>query len=578
MNRYIRLMNQKNRHYEIFRLLIMTMVIGMLASCSNYRVKDKLKIADKVIESRPDSSLKLLRSIDSKDLGSHFNSAYFTLLYYQARYKCEEPIDSDSALMVASDYFRQSNNRRLLGRALYYIADRNYDEGELRKSIYNCREAYEISKETGDPLLRARTSDLLGLIYNQVHNYTKAAELHYEAAEYFGIAGKPENRLFSLCDYANAISKDHPGKAKTILDSILNIAIATKDSKLNSYASNFLLPFRLEDNRMQDVNEYLANERDYKISGTGQNDSIYLALHYLNTGEMKKAKTVLDEISKNNLDMADENELMVCYATYYYGIGDYKNSTEFLDSARRIRNRHLRDIYMQSVYDVENDFYARKTEMERMHNRDLRIINAISIVAVFVTFLLVLVIILLKKKREKERFELRLLEYKLQADQNLEQYEEETNNLNSSLIESHKELNELRGRIEKLFIDKARIVGNLYQKYYSSKKQGALAVGRIKEIENELESLLGKEDRMQLYGELNFYLNGQLDILGERIPKLTEEDLLLYGLSVSQFGIKAIAFYLGVSSDTIYKRRLRLKKKIEESNIENKEAYLKNLS
>ena len=77
-----------------------------LGSCHGKRTSDyRLKMADAIMNSTPDSALALLKTINRDSLDEELQ-AWHALLYTKATDKCYRPIADDSLISRAVDYSR----------------------------------------------------------------------------------------------------------------------------------------------------------------------------------------------------------------------------------------------------------------------------------------------------------------------------------------------------------------------------------------------------------------------------------------------------------------------------------------
>ncbi len=103
----------------LMTLLVLAMMVG---GCEKRQPYDSRLVAvDSIMRHDPDSALALLKNMNSADLVTAGDQAYFALLLTQARYRCYVVATSDSTINVALDYYRHHDNEReKLTRAYIY--------------------------------------------------------------------------------------------------------------------------------------------------------------------------------------------------------------------------------------------------------------------------------------------------------------------------------------------------------------------------------------------------------------------------------------------------------------------------
>ena len=83
-------------------------------------VDKRLVLADTLMWVNPDSSLAILKSINSNSLQGDENQAYYALLLTQAEFRCNIPLTSDTLISKAVEYYSDNHNREHYTRALLY--------------------------------------------------------------------------------------------------------------------------------------------------------------------------------------------------------------------------------------------------------------------------------------------------------------------------------------------------------------------------------------------------------------------------------------------------------------------------
>ena len=103
----------------LMTLLALAMMVG---GCEKQQPYDSRLVAvDSIMRQDPDSALALLEGMNSADLATAGDQAYYALLLTQARYRCYVVATSDSTINTALDYYRHHDNEReKLTRACIY--------------------------------------------------------------------------------------------------------------------------------------------------------------------------------------------------------------------------------------------------------------------------------------------------------------------------------------------------------------------------------------------------------------------------------------------------------------------------
>ena len=144
----------------------------LLAACSF--VPDELKIADQLIESKPDSALKILQNIKSQNLNSDSNRALYGLLMFHALDNNSKPLQPDSLLDFSTSYYLKKNDQSRLAECYFY-------KGRKFKSVSKYEDATLLYLKSLDCLGNKNDYNLLGKIYADM-GYICSIQLDHKEA------------------------------------------------------------------------------------------------------------------------------------------------------------------------------------------------------------------------------------------------------------------------------------------------------------------------------------------------------------------------------------------------------------
>lgn len=102
-----------------------------LFSCSPSVKNPVLLSADSLMETHPDSALSILESISSPQKLSRAERAYYAVLLTQAKHKNYIPLEDDSLIKTAVEYYGDRKKSINAARAHYYLGATYYDKGRM---------------------------------------------------------------------------------------------------------------------------------------------------------------------------------------------------------------------------------------------------------------------------------------------------------------------------------------------------------------------------------------------------------------------------------------------------------------
>ena len=116
--------------------MLLAVVCSLLAACGTDPVEQWLNRAEECMEVNADSALRCLQYIEGTGACSDEQRARYALLRTQAMHKCGIPLESDSLINTAVDYYIQSDDRHRLALSLLY-------KGLVHKENHQVEQAVE---------------------------------------------------------------------------------------------------------------------------------------------------------------------------------------------------------------------------------------------------------------------------------------------------------------------------------------------------------------------------------------------------------------------------------------------------
>lgn len=170
--------------HPILSFFFLLLLFSTLFSCRpNHSSYDMLMRAETVIDKYPDSSLVLLRKVNSGALDKSDNARY-CLLMTKALFKNSIPIVSDSLISIALDYYNNSGDSLKKAETYFYF-------GQVNADMKNSKLAMESLLKAADFASYTRNYKLLYLIYYYLGDlhlneflYGPAIKMHQKALSY----------------------------------------------------------------------------------------------------------------------------------------------------------------------------------------------------------------------------------------------------------------------------------------------------------------------------------------------------------------------------------------------------------
>ena len=148
----------------IVALAAMVMV-GCAGREKNREVDRDLNAAESLMESQPDSALRMLQRIDTLATLSGERRARHALLLSQAYHKNYIDLTDDSLISIAVDYYAQTDNAHYRLLSYHYLGAIYLNAGQYGPALHAALNAHDQAVESGDTVNLVRIESLLGRIY-----------------------------------------------------------------------------------------------------------------------------------------------------------------------------------------------------------------------------------------------------------------------------------------------------------------------------------------------------------------------------------------------------------------------------
>lgn len=557
----------------IFLLSLVSGVVSCQRSSSPYPYS--LRYADSLMEISPERTLAYLRKLDVSTYSAG-DRAYFSLLLTQATDKNFLPLlPCDSLIDAALDYYAKKDGINWAKAWLYkgrIQKQMNMTEQAL-KSYFTAFQGVEGNTEE-ELKLKGMLYEDMGSIYLHQSLYQKAFDAFYRSYQCDSLLNDHKVLIYSLSNMGWVrVVEGKEKEALFYLDQALELALALKDSV---FMSNIYQRMSLNCENVDSAFMYARLAENYL---TEKNDSISYYSLWLTFGELYLDKQELDSAEyylKRTLDIADfKRKILASYS---------------LAEVEKIRGNYQRAFEYQSYYgdNIDSIFSLNKaSEIERLaykydseakvakeKERHRLLVQQLCYGGVL--FVLVIAIIFQRIYRRRRIAQLlyeqriaHLNEQTALSQLQIERLEAQISALKQSDMEREQEIALKQAELCRVIDEKARLRNCLFaetsifkriQELSSQAKPGQDGVKRDPKV------LLIKEQE-QLKGVLFDIYDDYIRYLKDTYPKITDDDCIYCCLKLCEFDDQTIAYCFGnVSRQIVAQRRLRLKKKMVETN------------
>ena len=542
--------------------LLYILPVIILTNCTAIDVRKTLNDVETYIAECPDSALSVLESIDTTSLTTKGLRAHHALLHAMALDKNYIDVTDDSLALTAVNYFQKRGPKKNYARSLYYLALSYYYNEQYDKSIIELSKA-ETLAEKYDSLYLGFSKVLQADIHSINHDeqaeleaLIQALNVYYQLNEeyYINVA---KNRLA-----ASYINNEKYDEARMLLDELIESHELNKRMKIKAIGDYaFLMATR------PDANYSIASECYEKVAseegGKYMSAQDYWVWAYAlsEIGDFDRSRKIVDAMKQIDssgtayhfMYMIAKNE------------GDTEKALDYLEQFCDRNNDEVVQILKQSISGIQKDFYQSQYEIADFKAAN-RLLVMICIITAAILLVAISAILLIRYRRKKEHEKEQYIRYAEEVNRQLRDFKQNTYSL-------------LQKKYISIYKSKYETLGSLFDQYMQS--GGRIDSERIvyKKVVSLIDELRGEiENSEDFEAMLDADLDGIMTKLHTELPDLKKKDFSLFGYLALGFDATIISHFMDCTVNTIYIRKSRLKKAIEESDADHKQLFMEVIS
>lgn len=286
---YRKMISSRSMH-----LVIVLIAIMILVACERQPpISDQMDIAEKLMNSKPDSALVILENIPVSNLKSKEVSARYALLKSMALDKNYIDTTTFDVLQPAIDYYLENGTPDEMLRTYYYQGRIYQNQGDDDSAMQSFMNGCDLRKVVTDSLLLAHTLVAQGTLFLEQYKTTEFIHNNIAAAKLYGAIGKD---LFEIKSYTNAIDGYVMNNNKFAADSLISVcmSLVQKNPDGEPYLFSSLLSYTIEFCSVNDIKAFLDKYHDMELT---KDETIDFAQGYSKVGEYDKAVKYLSKIT-----------------------------------------------------------------------------------------------------------------------------------------------------------------------------------------------------------------------------------------------------------------------------------------
>lgn len=504
-----------------------------------------LMAADSMMWSYPDSSLLVLEQIPaSRELRGE-ERALYALLLTQARYKSCVPLENDSLIRIAVDYYQGSKEKERLAQAYFYRECVYAEEKELPKAIELYLKSLELMSGSKDSTFLAMLYSHLGSCYSEQKLRSTARDMYKK-----GYASCLDQDSARICYILNKIGdaflvEYQLDSALVYYQQALEMASVLQHSGLLFAIYSDISALYNEQGRYAEAESYISKallyqstKEDYTLACSTKGDIL---------GDLNQSDSAIYywKIGAESSNIYVKASSYDCLFQEYKKMKSWEEATLYADSFL---------IYYDSIQSMNSRAELDKlmdNHLVELHKQKLSAERDWIIGGLIATFLILTAILIIlylwRDSRRKKRYmalQQRLMENRAETLFLSEATETTSDNKNADL--------------QKLEEEQFKISLSLFEATAGSRK-----LDELKKATPAMQVKIADKYRTIITSDIRKSFANVMGDLKERYPALTNDDLLYCVLSLLGCPKNIILHLANASADAIKVRKNRIKGKVD---------------
>lgn len=550
------------------RIIMLLFSIVFITGCHR-SVDPKLSEADAMMENHPDSALMFLESYNLPSVATDYDRAYYDLLLTHARFKNFIDETNDSIISASADYFLVHNDKELASRALFLQGMIQMNANRLGEAVVSFSKGLDMARDSKAFMWEGQCARGLYKLYGKLQDGSAQVEYAKEAYDAFRMLGDED--WISTSKYALAVAYNNNLKHNESLE-ILNqlekegVFIEDSLSLSHLYSLKGLSLFALKRyaeslesyNNAVAVNPYVLTESDKRNIQIAK--SVYPESASLSIPNISIDDVVMNDVSK---------DAFIVYAHQ----GKYKEAYESIEAYKNRQDSVLSVIMSSNVSESLNNFRAAQESLMKKAAMNERLSYWLVILIVLI-FAISMVWSIRERmhKAEEARLLTEVNMESLRADL-LSQLDSVKRELENTSSESKR--NKTIG-FEKIIRQRYTEANQLIDEYYQTvETKKKTFINTHVEVNSIIGEFKDKESLAKIADYVDEKSGGLFSSFKKDFFQLSADSHRLFLYLILGLSARTLSVILDLTLNAVYIKKSRLKAKIEQSDVDLKNEYLK---
>lgn len=524
------------------RFIILFMLLSLYACTTSYN--NHLLSIENYVEDKPDLAKHALDSI-SNNLDNNADKALLIILRSRADFEDYIREQSDSAMVWATNYFMNHNDKFHLMNAYYLLASKYFYNNDDKQAILAATNAYELAKKTENSIWIAKTAELIGDIYSSTYLHEEALEFRNIAADYYKKSKRTDKYLMSMANVA--LSHDNLGQKTLSLNMIEDViqeaSIEPVDSSLWYHLMRVGFLMSMQNNSYELADSLYPSFRKYLKYHNFNYDLIMsarLEAIHDNTDEAIKILNTLDSFQLDNITNAQLNST---FAYIYASLEDYEKAFKYKMNESRYSTNAENDIIGQPAVMALRDFYNQTAVNERLKANQLRMSLFFGIIIVILAAIWL---------RWHTKLTLRL------KNAEMETMLSDISSLHADLTHQKQQKNDAIERMRSIYGQQWSALNMLSCQLNTLEDNDISRKRVLRQIEHGMKKMAEPNNIQRLVNEADSLYDGLFSTLKQKVDDIKDMDIAILVMIIAGMNTYTQCYITGLNRNTYYSRRRRL--------------------
>lgn len=508
---------------------------------------------ERLMNDSTEQAYSILREIDQSSLTSSRDSAFYALLYSQARYKLYIDDTSDSLINIAVNYYSDTNDDCHSFLSYYYQGCIYNNSRQYQKAALSLTKAEILSKRKVGYYEKGLLYSQLGDVFFHSFDFDKAQYYFGLAIENYRNANLELYARYGERDMGRClIEKREYDNSSDLFKKVLAWAESNNEDGLVSDCLINLATIAIKNNDSTGVKDY--TEHYHEKFGTLPEYARFMssmAEYYLSLDNLSLAKDCISKALECNPSLNDSISIMYNMSVLYDRMGYPDSALMYYRRTVIYQNKQTINLLKQPISEGSNDLYKTLFDIASLKSK----LKSIVLILVLVVSAFVFIILFMVYMNERRKSEQRQLEL-------VTTIREQIDLLDHSSAKSA----EMHQQLRKLFRSQFADLNNLCTGFYDSKVSKRKKDEMYLKAESSIKEMMSPASISDLDRMINSTFDNILEKLTTGVDWLEKRDIMLIRLYLAGFSAKSINVLTGETIDNVYKKKTRILSRLEKTN------------